>query len=204
MVKKRVHNLSRGLAAALMVVAPVLLSAGSARASTTVHDRVLEFVRNPSSGAWEQAVLAARTGPRDSEPTAYSLVVDYYVAMMKRDLPNSMALVGTTPAQFVAAQQEQLESITGQLRTKDNPGLWDVVEMMATQQFDETLVRAASEIAWRVSPNQFTALAARLAVRAPSNCRIFREQREQLLRDTKTAARTPASGPARETRDTGQ
>lgn len=179
---------------AALLLAAVLVGCespdASATQSTAVHDWVQKFVASSNTNTWDQAVLAARIGPPDSQPSAYSLVVEYYIVAMKRDLPNSMAIVGTTPREYVAGLQVQLDSLVVQLSQHDCGELWALLRVMATHDADETLVGTASEIAWRLSPDRYNELDAYVRSANSSNTRVFQGRREQLEREA--AALTPA------------
>jgi len=189
------------LASALTILSCVEVVRAVAHDSTAVHDSVAAFVENRSAREWDQAVLAARTGRRDSKATAYSLVVDYYITAMKRDLPNSMAIVGSAPAEYVAGLGKQLDSLVGQIRRSDAAELWDLLQAMATQDADDTLIATSSEIAWRLSHDRFKVLAAEVAATTPSNSRVFQERREQLERESEGLDSAPRPKPPGETPD---
>ena len=105
---------------------------------------------------------------------------------MKRDLPNSMAIVGS-PEEHVAALRARLNALVPQLRRCDRRELWELLRVMATQTDDETLVATASEIAWRLSHDRFNDLEAHVRVETPSNVRAFKERGEQLAREADVA-----------------
>lgn len=179
--------IGRAVVGDLLVVCSMFVGAAggtvfAAPPTTAVHDAVVIFVDTGRVSAWEEAVLAARTGPRDSVESAYSIVVDYYVGAMKRDLPNSMALSNLTPGEHTAQLCEKLGQLIIELRSQDSARVNQLLEAMVRSE-DSTLVGVAAEIARRLSRERYERLGTYLAIANPSNTSLFLERGSQVERD---------------------
>ncbi len=98
-----------------------------------------------------------------------------------RDLPNSMALVGMTPDQFVDRQIKQANLALAFIRKHQTRNLWLVIDRLATQTFDDELIFHSCELAIRLSPNKFNALADKVVKLHPGNKWIVQRTRERWL-----------------------
>lgn len=158
---------------------------GAATAAATrsaVHDAVEVFVESGSIPSWENAVLTARTGSRDSVTSPYSVIVDYYIYAMKRDLPNSMARSSGDPLEQSAALCRQLRLLVDTLRSRDQSAIDVLLRRMATSE-DDSLAGVAAEIAKRLSQTRYSNLEVYVKKTRPGRLAVFRERGAAVERD---------------------
>jgi len=108
-------------------------------------------------------------------------VLEYHSAREKRDLPNSMALSGISPEEFVKQEAARADASLARIRAGQTGDLWRLLQVMASQTFDDRLVFTAAEIAARLTPSRFEAMASVAAKARPENAWIFERIRERWL-----------------------
>ena len=139
------------------------------------------FVANPSLSSWEAFEADVRAGRYGPDASLFPQVLTYHDAQLHRDFPNSMALKGITPNQYVELEIKQIDTALKRLRKSSSEDLWRVISAMALQDFNEELVWTACEIAARVSRDRFETIAADVVRLHPEEAWIIKRTRERWL-----------------------
>jgi len=91
------------------------------------------------------------------------LTIDYNEARLRRDLPNSRALVGITPSEKVRASAAEATQVLEGIRPHaQSDTMWRFLEALVRQTFDEQLTYSACEMACRLSPPEYAEIAQRV------------------------------------------
>jgi len=154
----------------------------SADAPTSSPPQTLEtFLDAPSLQSWRSLEEDVRAGRYDAPEMVVAQVLEYHSAREKRDLPNSMALSGISPEEFVKQEAARADASLARIRAGQTGDLWRLLQVMASQTFDDGLVFTAAEIAARLTPSRFEAMASVAAKARPENAWIFERIRERWL-----------------------
>lgn len=138
------------------------------------------FMENPTSSNWQEIDKAADAGELGPKNSIYVQLLEYDDAALHRDLPNSMSLKGITPNEFVRQQEARTDASFALIRKQSNDEFWRLLEVMASQNFDDHLVVTAGELAVRLDPGRFYAFAAK-AIQANPDGAWMLERRAEIL-----------------------
>jgi hypothetical protein len=156
------------------VCAPASHAAGS--------DSLDVFPASPSQASWRSFLGKVRSkrykGP---DGPVFSQLLNFFDAAELREFPNSMALTGITPDQFVDEQIKRANSALAFIREHQTRNLWLVIGRLATQSFDDELIFNSCELAIRLSPKRFNALALKVEKLHPGKKWIVERIRERWL-----------------------
>lgn len=167
----------------IAVFVPVFIYCAYAPVSRASRPNSLEvFLLRPSQASWRsfRDEVCSRRYKGTEEPLFFQLW-KFLNATGHRDLPNSMALVGITPDQFVDKQIKRANSALAFIRKLQTRDLWLVIDRLATQTFDDELIFHSCELAIRLSPKRFSALAAKVEKLHPGKKWIVESTRERWL-----------------------
>lgn len=156
---------------------PPLIAEG--QYTSVVGDQLARFCASPSPENWSALQRLVEARPEHSASKIVAHFLDYNKARERRDLPNSMALQGRTPNEFVAEQSRIIDDKLRALSEAQDEQLWRLLKGMAAQNFDESLVWTAAEIAYRVSPSHFEIIAAQIGHAHAEKAGIFAETEQK-------------------------
>jgi hypothetical protein len=162
----------------ILVCATGCALAPAARDRVTPADMIKQFRASPTQGNWSGLSDSVRRDPDEPGSKAFLVVLAYHQAREYRDLPNSMALKGVSPDEFVAEQKKIIDLRLAALKLSQDESLWNLLEGMARQEFDESLTWTAAELLYRLSPSRSDAVGAAVASQSEKK-RIFSETRER-------------------------
>jgi hypothetical protein len=183
--RRRLVSLSDG--PATLLITAVLFGVPASDGLGAAANSLGSFLSHPSAATWtafEDDVEAGKYGPPDA---LYPELLEYHSAREHRDLPNSMALIGITPDDYVKAQAARADAALEVIRQHQGQGLWRFLSRLATQTFDDGLVWTGTEIAARLSPERFDQIAAEAVKKVPANGWIVERVRERWLRSRSEA-----------------
>jgi hypothetical protein len=152
--------------------------APAARDQATPAEMVKQFRTSPTQGNWSGLSDSVRRDYEEPNSKKFLAVLAYHQAREHRDLPNSMALKGMSADEFVAQQGQIADRNLATLKLSQDESLWNLLDGMARQEFDESLTWTAAELLYRLSPSRFDASGTVVASQSEKQ-RIFRETRER-------------------------
>lgn len=145
------------------------------KASTAVENSLHAFVNRPSQENWDSLVNEALASASLSDAQMVILTIRYNEARLRRDLPNSMALVGITPNEKVrASAAEATQALEGIRPHVQSDTMWKFLEALVRQTFDEQLTYSACEMACRLSPERYDEMAERVTRDLPGRPELQR------------------------------
>lgn len=125
-------------------------------AEANLRGPLLGFLSKPCESTWEQLCSAADRNPLSDTAKFVTSVERYHDSRIHRDLPNSMALVGTTPDEFVEGHMKKLEAELVALRGMTaQPRMLEILKALILQESDDQLTYSACEIACRTMPQAY-------------------------------------------------
>lgn len=136
---------------------------------------VSRFLEQPRAQAWESVEELANSGQLRPEHLWIASVVRFADARIRRDLPNSHALVGIDPNEFRVAQDSIVKEVACSLARSPTQDLLPLLTVMACQEFDVELLRSAAELSLRISESTFKSLRVNVAACRSSNVPIVEE-----------------------------
>jgi hypothetical protein len=125
-------------------------------------DTVQEFIFAPSIAGWEKVRTDARATRADGYVAA---IVDYELAVERRELPNSMASEATPGARAEGANR-QCDVALRRIRKTMRPATWPLLAAMAKQD-DDTVALAGFEVLCRLSLRRFWSIADDVLAKKP-------------------------------------
>lgn len=178
-----IMNNQRVLLTITCMLSAVLVMSGvnSGESDRSVKSSYELFLASPSLVSWHHFETDIRTGRYDASMPVFRDVLEYHDARLKRDLPNSMALSGIDPKNFVDKQQRRTDSALLSIKVQESIYLWRMLEKLASQDFDEDLMWTSCEITARLSPSKFEIILNEVQRLHPERKRMFRILRSRWI-----------------------
>jgi len=127
---------------------------GPSEGPGTSQDALSVFMDRPTSESWEALRAAASRRPGHDPSRLVRWFVEADQHRIRRHLPNSMALVGTTPNEKVWTETVQFDLAAAHCPPVDEQLSTAFLKAMAGQSFDESYVLTACEIMGRRDRSQ--------------------------------------------------
>lgn len=161
------------------VASGVLESAAEPSRNVGLDHAVRQFSESRSADAWEELRDLVDAATKSASTHPCRLVLEFHETRLKRDLPNSMTLLGITPNEAVERSILALERLLDQLRVTAEEDTWTLLGAMVLQDFDEHLIWTAGEIAFELSRHRFDEWEAGMPRESVTRKATFRRIRER-------------------------
>lgn len=149
------------------------LASNAANGTGSYSSSLEGFLAAPSMSTWIEFKREVESEKGDVRQSPFLALLEYHQSRERRDLPNSMALVGISPDEFVKQQEAEVERSFELIRQRQSEDLWRLLRTLVLQNFDDGLVDTASEVAARLSPERFAKLAAEVEKSQPAKSWIM-------------------------------
>ena len=140
-----------------------------------------DFISAPSKASWLKFETDVKSDKLYPDREVYLNLLEYHDACGHRDWPNSMALIGITPTEYVAQQVKRINSALDYIQAHETEKLWRLLEALALQSFDEDFLWTAGELVARLSPDKFDIFTTRVVKVHPRQAWIIERIRERWL-----------------------